>query len=308
MAAALGAGGGRARAEGGAGPTLVLEGCAEIDEARLRELLVIELGTVRPGGPRDVDVRLACEGPRVTVELRDRALGRSWRSEVDLAAAPEATRLRLLVLAVTEQWSLPRAEGAAPPPEAPRAPPEQAPAVVRAPLAPPAPTPWRVQAAAVARRAGSPGVWLAGARAGVERAVAHHVGLALSVAGDGGELAAPVARVSVRELVVTAGLLASADLGRWSFDAAPGFGVGLAALAATPRAADATGATLDAAWAGPVLEGRARRALGRAAYVVAQAGAGLTTRRVTGLVDGQTPLFELRGAWLDLALGAGVSF
>ena len=57
-----------------------------------------------------------------------------------------------------------------------------------------------------------------------------------------------------------------------------------------------------------MLEGRARRALGRAAYVVAQAGAGLTTRRVTGLVDGQTPLFELRGAWLDLALGAGVSF
>ena len=71
---------------------------------------------------------------------------------------------------------------------------------------------------------------------------------------------------------------------------------------ATPRAADATGATFDAVWTGPKLEVRARRAFGRAAFVVAEAGAGAMTRRVTGLVDHQTTLFELRGPWVELAL------
>src|SRR5207249_3883725 len=114
--------------------------------------------------------------------------------------------------------------------------------------------------------------------------------------------------VRVRDVVAVVGFSVGADAGRWSFSAAPSFSVGLAALDATPHAADARGATVDAAWAGPLLETRARRALGRAGFVVAEAGVGETTRRVTGLVDGQTALFELRGPWLQLGLGAGWSF
>jgi hypothetical protein len=306
VAAAVGVGGARAaRAAGGEVLPLVLEGCPDIDEVRLRELLVIELGTVRPEGARGIDVRIACGGPRVAVELHDGALGRSWRAEVDLAAAPEATRLRLLVLAVTEQWSL--GDAVAPPPEPPRVAPAAIPVVARAP-APPADQPWRLQAGAVARRAGRPGLWLGGGGAGVERALGRRLGVALDVAAEGGELATSVARVTVRELVGTASLVARADAGRWSLSAAPGFSVGLASLAASPLAADARGATLDAAWAGPVLAGRVRLALGRSAALAAGAGAGFTTRRVTGLVDGQTALLELRGPWLVLDLGAAWSF
>ena len=37
----------------------------DIDEVRLRELLVIELATARPPGAGDVDVRLTCSGSAV---------------------------------------------------------------------------------------------------------------------------------------------------------------------------------------------------------------------------------------------------
>lgn len=286
---------------------LTLESCPQIDEARLRELFVIELGTVRPTGARDVDVRVVCDGARVAVELRDRALGRSWRADVDLAAAPEATRLRLLVLAVTEQWALERPAPAPTPSPAPSPAPVDVSVLARAPSPPPAP-PWRVDARAVVRRAGSPGVWLVGAGVGVERALARHLGLALDVGADGGDLVAPVARVNVRDLAASAALFATAAAGRWSFGAGPGFSVGLASLSGAPFAADARGSTLDALWAGPTLAARARVALGRGVSLVADAGAGYTSRRVNGLVDMQSTLFELRGPWLALGVGAGVAF
>jgi hypothetical protein len=304
LVGALAAGAPPARADGAAVLELTLERCPQIDEVRLRELFVIELGTVRPSGARDVDVRLVCDGARVAVELRDRALGRAWRADVDLAATPEETRLRLLVLAVTEQWSLERPAVAAPPPRA--APADVA--VVAAAPGPPRPPAWRLAARAVARRAGAPGLWLGGAGVGVERALGRHLGLALDLAAEEGEAAASVARVGVREVVASVGLRATASAGRWSFAAGPGVAVGLASLTATPTAADARAGTLDAAWAGPALDGRARLALGRSAAVVVDVGGGYTTRRVTGLLDGQTPLFELRGPWLALGLGAGVSF
>jgi hypothetical protein len=296
-----------ARAEGAAVLDLTLEGCPQIDEARLRELFVIELGTVRPSGARDVDVRLVCDGARVAVELRDRALGRSWRADVDLAATPEATRLRLLVLAVTEQWSLERAPAATATTPPPSASPAGVPVVAASP-SPPAPPQWRLDARAVARRAGTPGLWLGGAGVGVERGLGRHLGLALDVAAEAGEVSTSVARVDVREVVASASLRATATAGRWSLGAGPGFNVGLASLAGTPFAAGATGGTLDAAWAGPTLGARARVALGRGISVVADVGGGYTTRRVTGLVDDRATLLQLGGPWLALGLGAGWSF
>jgi hypothetical protein len=297
---------GAARADGKAALELTTQDCPDIDEARLRELLGIELATVRPAGAGDVIVRLACEGARVVVDLRDRGLERTWRTEVDLTTTPEATRLRLLVLAVTEQWSLPRAEP--PPVVAPPVAPESAPTIVRAPTPPAEPTPWRLSAKAALRGAGKPGVWLGGAGLGLERALGRRLGLTLDVVAEQGSLDAAVASVTARDLVATAGLSLGADAGRWSFAAIPAFAVGLASLSATPHAADARGATLDAAWAGPELAARVRRSIGRGASVVAEAGVGTTTRRVTGLVDGQTPLFELTGPWLELGLGAGWAF
>jgi hypothetical protein len=310
-----------ARAEATAAPTLVVEHCPDLDEARLRELLTIELATVvQPFGAAPLELHLVCSGPRVVMDLSDGALGRSWRAEVDLTATPEATRLRSLVLAVTEQWALQRAEAAnraaaaerpvapalasPPPPDAST----NATVVEHARPSPPAAEPWRLFAKGSLRSAGHPGLWLGGGGVGAERALSRHLGLALDLVAERGGVDVPIATVAMRDLVATAGLVVGTDAGRWSFAAVPAFSVGLAALTATPRVADARGATLDAAWAGPVVEARVRRAVGRAGYAVAEAGVGVTTRRVTGLVDMQSTLFELRGPWLQLGLGAGLVF
>jgi hypothetical protein len=317
LGALLVAGGPVARAAPPAVVDLAVDGCPDVDEARLRELLAIELRAVRPDGAGDVDVRLACAGTRATLDLHDRAFGRSWRAEVDLAGTPEATRLRLLVLAATERLipaAPPSAEPArasvAPGPrsEAP-APDATAPAVVAATAAPvEQPPPWRAGARASLRRAGAPATWLAGAGAGVERALGRGLALGLDLVAEAGDATTALARVAVRDVVATVGVVAEAGVGRWSVGARPGFSVGLASLAATPTAPDARGGTLDAVWTGPVVEARVRRALGRTAYVAAEAGGGYTLRRVSGLVDGEAELFQLRGPWLALGLGAGLTF
>jgi hypothetical protein len=296
-----------ARAGGAALLDVTAERCPALDVVRLRELLAIELATLRPVEAGAVDVHLVCEGERVAVDLHDRTRSRSWHAEVDLTATPPETRLRLLVLAVTEQWAR---EREAPPP-APAAEPS-APAsplvVARTPEPNPASPPWRARAQATLRRAGQPGAWLAGAGVGVERRLRGPVGLALDLSFEGGDVDTAVARVAVRDVAAILALPTGATIGRWSLAVAPAFAVGLASLAATPRASDARGASLDAAWAGPLAHVRVRRDVGRAAFVGAEVGVGFTTQRVTGLVDGQATLFELRGPWLALGLGAGLLF
>jgi hypothetical protein len=299
-----------ARAAGASILDVTAERCPSLDVVRLRELLAIELATLRPVEAGDVDVHLLCEGERVSVDLRDRAragAGRVWHAEVDLAATPPETRLRLLVLAVTEQWARERA--ATPPaPSAEPSPPAGPLVIARAPE-PAAPEPaWRARAQATLRRAGQPGVWLAGASIGVERRLRGPFGLAFDVGFEGGGVDTALARVAVRDVAASLALPTGGSFGRWSLSVAPAFAVGLASLSATPRAADARGSSLDAVWAGPLALARARRVIGRAGFVGAEAGVGFTTQRVTGLVDGQTALFELRGPWVAFGLGAGLAF
>ena len=123
------------------------------------------------------------------------------------------------------------------------------------------------------RRAGRPGLWLGQGGLGGERALGRRVGVALDVVAEQGTTETSAATVTMRDFVATAGLRFGVDVGRWSFGAGPAFSVGLAALGATPRAADARGATLDVVWAGPLAELGVRRTLGRAGYVLAEAGA-----------------------------------
>jgi hypothetical protein len=294
-----------ARAGGAALLDVTADRCPTLDVVRLHELLAIELATLRPVEAAEVDVHLVCEGERVTVDLHDHADARSWHAEVDLTATPPETRLRLLVLAVTEQWARER-EAPAPPAE-PSAP--ASPLVIaRAPAPTPAPPRWRARAQATLRRAGQPGAWLAGAGVGVERRLRGPVGLALDVSFEGGDVDTAVARVAVRDVAAILALPIGTTRGRWSLAVAPAFAVGLASLAATPHAADARGSSLDAVWAGPLALARVSRAVGRAGFVGVEAGVGLTTQRVTGLVDGQATLFQLRGPWLASGFGAGLAF
>jgi hypothetical protein len=56
------------------------------------------------------------------------------------------------------------------------------------------------------------------------------------------------------------------------------------------------------------LTARIERMLATRAFVLVEAGSGLTMARVTGELDFFAPLFAMRGAWLALGVGAGAAF
>jgi hypothetical protein len=311
---------GAARAAPDPTPSLVVEGCPSLDEDRLRTLVGLELATVAARARGPYDVRLTCAGERVIIEVRRRAPDASSadasatsdtasRADLDLGGAAPGTRERILALAVTEQLALephadePRAPALAPPRAS-----ESATLVRSAPAAEESPARWRLDARAGARTVARPSIWLVGGGVSLERAFTRFIGGVVDLVAESGDAALPVATVTMRDLMATAGVSIGARAGRWSWDAVPGFTVGLVHLAASPRDATAVGSTLDGVWAGPSLGARGRCALSRRVFVVAAATAGLTTRRVSGLVDGQTALFEIRGPWLSLAAGVGAAF
>ncbi len=317
-ALALVAASGAARAAPDPTPSLVVERCPSLDEARLRTLVGLELATVAARARGAYDVRLTCAGERVIIEVRRRAPDASSvdatsdtasRADLDLGGAAPGTRERILALAVTEQLALePRADAPRAPELAPQRASETATLVRSAPAAEEPPARWRLDARAEARTAARPSIWLVGGGVSLERAFARFLGGVIDLVAESGDATLPVATVTMRDLMVTAGVSIGARAGRWSVDAVPGVTVGLVHLAASPRDATAVGATLDGVWAGPSLGARGRCALSRRVFVVAAATAGLTTRRVSGLVDGQTALFEIRGPWLSLAAGVGAAF
>jgi hypothetical protein len=301
-----------ARAAPDPAPALVVEQCPSLDEERLRTLVGLELATVAVRGA--CDVRVTCAGARVTIEVRRRAPEASSvdppsRIDLDLGDAAPGTRERILALAVTEQLALdPRADAPRATEPAP-AHASETPTLVR--VAAPAEEPparWRFDARAAARRAARPSIWLLGGGVSVERSFTRFVGVVVDLAVESGAAATPIATVAMRDVSVTAGISIGAHTRRWSWEAIPGFTVGVVHLAASPHDATATGGSVDGVWAGPSLGARGRRALSRRVFVVAAATGGLTTRRVSGLVDGQTSLFEVRGPWLSLGAGLGATF
>jgi hypothetical protein len=290
---------------------LALAGCAQYDEARLRELVFIEMGTVSAeGARRRAQVRLTCTGERVAIDVVDGGAAQPSRSELNLAGTAEATRLRLLALTITELVSLSwHAATASTPP-----PPSMAPA---SPVAPTVTTDapallekhrWALSATTSVRRMGRPATWLAGVGLGGTRSLGQWAALALDLRAESGDATTSVAGVGWRQVSATAGLALGFARGRWAWHALPGFSIGMVRLSATPTATDARGATLGAVWTGPSLALRVRRALGQSGFVELEAGGGLVTRRVVGLLDGRSPLLEVQGPWALAGLAAGLVF
>jgi hypothetical protein len=308
LAAALALTASSARAASPPNVTLVFDACPQIDEARLRSLVGIELATITTAGSA-YEARLSCVGANIAIDVRREAEREAFATfTVNGGEGADTTALRVLALAITEQIALDAPTPAEPTPPPRTLAPQAPPTTVTTPAPASPPDLWRVLARGSARRVGRPSAWLAGAGLGLERALRPHLGLALDFDVASGDAAASAASVAVRDLRATVGLALGADAGRWSLRAIPGFAVGRAHLEASPRDASATGASLDATWAGPSLALRASFALADGLFLLADASGGLTTRRVTGLVDGASPLFELRGPWLALGLGAGATF
>jgi hypothetical protein len=290
----------------GGAPALALDiqGCLQLDQARLRELVDIEMATVRAtGATAATGVRVACAGERVSIDVASPPS----HAELDLAAAAEGTRLRLLALTITElvaPGAAPPADGASPPPGK-----DEAGADLHARAAePPRARRFRLHAETSARRMGKPSAWLGGLALGASREVADFAALALDLRVETGQAAPSLARVDWQQLVVTGAVALGVTGERWAFHALPGWSVGFARLSGRPAAGDARGETFSGAWSGPSLALRARRALGRVAFVSLEVAGGAVTRRVVGLVDGQTTLFAIEGPWTLAGLAAGFAF
>lgn len=294
-------------AEAGPPLALTLAGCERFDEARLRELVSIEMGTIaaRGAAPRgaSADVRVACAGERATIALAPAEGVRATQSELDLSAAAPATRERLLALAITEVV----AQGWTPPPP-PVAPPPPA-VIVAQPAPAPAPPVFGVFAGTSARLMASPATWLAGLDVGVARAVTSWAGVVLDARAEAGEGDTALANVGVgwRQLTVTGAVALGVTRARWAAHLAPGWSVGYAWLTGRPDA-PSSGAGVGGTWSGPSLTLRARHNLGQRAFVGLEVASGYVTRRLVGLADGEQPIFEVRGAWALAGLAAGMSF
>ena len=290
---------------------LTLEGCPEIDGTRLRELVGIEIATMRASGQRSpTAARLTCDGPHVRIEL----LGPTpSEADLDLGGTPGPARPRLLALTITElaatSWDDPLRRvtaGPAPPPPAP-------PATVGlvsalAPARAPPPPRARLFAELSVRRIGSPATWLAGAGVGVEYGLRAWLAASLDVRLETGETSTATAPIAWRAVSGMAGVAIRGSRGRVSWSALPGITVGLVRLNASPVPTGAVSTSLDAVWAGPSLMTGLRVAIARGAFAHVEIGGGAVTHGVVGLLNNDTTLLRIDGAWAIATLGLGLAF
>ena len=236
-------------------------------------------------------------------------------ADVDLSTTPVPARPRVLALTVTEfvalTWADRRAPAqaaasrpATPPPAPPTSPPSIA--VVANPSASP-PSRVRLFALGSLRRIGQPATWLAGAGIGGDVNLTPHLALAADVVAETGQTSTTLAAIDWRSVASTVGLALGAGRGHFWADLVPAFTVCVVRLSAAPTVADATGAAMTGAWAGPTLTTRLRRNFGTRAYVQLLVGAGVVTRSVVGLVNDTGPLVKIEGLWGTAGIAAGVS-
>ena len=286
---------------------LTLEGCPDIDGTRVRELVAIEIATIRAGGqPGPTAARLTCDGPHVRIDLLGDAPS---GADIDLAGTPAPARPRLLALTITElaaaSWVDPRKQIVAQP--APQPQPSAA-VVVATAAPPPAPPRARVFVATSLRRIGSPATWLGGAGFGVEYSVRSWLAAAVDVRLEAGETSTATAPIGWRAVSSMAGVAIGGARGRLAWSALPGLSAGIVRLSAAPVPAGAVSTSLDAMWAGPSLMTRLRVAIARAAFVHVELGGGFVTHKVVGLLNDDTTLLRIDGPWAIVAAGAGLAF
>ena len=196
-------------------------GVPEIDGTRLRELVGIEIATMRVGGQLGpTAARLTCDGPHVRIEL----LGQTpAEADLDLGGTPAPARPRVLALTITElaatSWVDPLPRVAAPPAPPPSAPAPPAMAVLASASAPPrAPSRTRLFAETSLRRIGSPATWLGGAGVGVEYGVRSWLAGAVDVRLETGETSTATAPIAWRAVSGMAGVAIGGGRGRISLE------------------------------------------------------------------------------------------
>jgi hypothetical protein len=286
---------------------LSLEGCPEDWTSRLRDQLRIEidaLGKERPAAEHAALERVIvhCQDSRVRIQVRMLS-GAKNETELDSGRVQSDALVRTVALSAAELvgalWFdiVPRL------PEPPSRNAEDRPN--RRP-ARPAPLFWL---GGSARRAGSPGTWLAGGALGLELPVSRILVPLLDLRAECGLARPTAAPVAVEAWSLGAHLLVALPTGPLRVGVGPGLRVGWVVLSGEPApASELDGHRVEGVFAGPALVGRVGYSLSAPfPWVGLAVDGGLITRRVTGRVDAGPALFEFGGAWAGLTLCLGLS-
>jgi hypothetical protein len=303
-----------ARIEAPHGPVVItVEQCEQPLEAEVRRIVGVELrATVieASGAGDDVTLVIAtCRGMDVDLALVDGATAKQLQRTVALSEAAPTARARLVALAVAElvvagrqEIEVPSASKAAV--SSSTAPP---PAAVPSHRTSAAPIAAMVDAMGVVRAIPGSGVWLLGAGARGLLAIAHPLYLALELDGEWGSTSRTPGQVAGRML----GGAVAAGWGmerRWAF-LMPWLGVrgGVASLKGEPSPGSSiSSGTQSGAFLGPEV-GLAASLWPRApVHVTVALSAGALLLGVRGKVV-QDRDVSLQGAWIALAVGAGLS-
>lgn len=293
----------------GSEPRVEIVDCPSLGPTATRELLAIELGTlgVDPGFAMAWTVR--CQGQRATLTLRERLEGQPERLaavELDLSSTDEAAWPRLIAISASELVGQSR--------QAPRSPsPTETPRYGLVPrvtlVAFDAQTKNRPRflpsIGFVASRLGEPATLLMGLHLGAELRLGRTLLAGADLRAQWGDTSMAAADVSWQLVSVGAFGGAAMDLGIAEVSAVGGMRAGRLALSGKATSSEFSGRELIGATGGPFVTLRARRTLGRSAFVGVFFEAGYSLWPVRGSNDGIAPLVTVEGVWTTVGVSVG---
>jgi hypothetical protein len=295
-------------------PRLAIElvGCATLTEPRLRELVELELETLRIA-PGVSALHVQCDAGSAVIRLR-RDSG-SWfpiEVRVELGETEASARSRLVALAATELLAgAARRDFAESPPPPARAPVPPAATRVdereREPRRRPASDAVVVHGTATFAVMGDPATTLAGGSLGATLGFNHRWSLLLDAGYAGGVTRTSPAAVRWSSWSAFVGPLAAFRASPFLFGAALGLRAGRLSLRANATQPD-EGRSLVAPWLGAAVPLRVEVELVGALRGLLSAEAGYVLSPVAGNDDAGRAIASHRGVWGTLGAGAALGF
>jgi hypothetical protein len=296
--------------------------CVPVNRAKLHELLAIELGTSTVGGPSPnalTQVSVSCRPEGIELQLADGVTRKSMSRILPASSFVDASRTRLLALAIAEfvvaSWIELRAQ----------------PKPVVEPVGPPPPPAARELAAqVVADRAQDPlparldsslsvgmalSVWsshdavLIGAAARLIMPILPALAWTISADAEVADADVRLGSVSVTTASAALALTLHADLSALAVFTGPGGRFGVAYLDGQPD--DRAHVRVDpflAPYGGPIWLLRIEYQATTRLRLALEAEGGLSTLPVRAEVQGGVQLFDLSESWFSSTLAAGIAF
>jgi hypothetical protein len=297
---------------------LEIDPCVSVSRDEVRRVVSVELGALlsdTSAPPSDhTRVSVTCSESVVALRVDDPLTGKSLTRTIDLGAAIERARARLLALAVVELISASWTElDVNPQPRVPPAGPrastearEAALAMVRAQGERSTRSHFRLLVLGGGVNFFSNAGFLGGGGLRLARDHARRIGWMIDVQADHGTASASLGKVSTDVVSVGAGFVFHQPWTRVSLRLGGGLRGGAVRLSGVPAPSpDAHGATFWAPWVGPMALGSVGVVATRRLTLDLTVEGGYVVSPVGGLVNGRREV-AVDGAWIGFQLGVGI--